>query len=195
MVRQIIHNATVTLQLSFYLSIKERVAALRAAGIPVDSMGNATSGYLFVRTTGRVGRRKNTYRWFAAGIGEESPVTRPSPIPVRVSDEEAADTTEGSGGIHLSGMDVPEQVSTTVMYLRLWKQLEQRSREAATTLHKKQIAYLRDLGPPPDALDSELTKEATAAASRCLNAAKDQHRLPTFHDGRFQAGDCPGFSK
>src|SRR3954462_5602667 len=102
MIRQIIHNATVTLQLSFYLSIKERVAALRAAGIPVDSMGNAPSGYLFVRTTGRVGRRKNTYRWFAAGIGEESVVTRPSPIPVRVPDNEAADPTEG-GGLHLCG--------------------------------------------------------------------------------------------
>ncbi|MDP9965061.1 hypothetical protein J2W37_002781 [Variovorax paradoxus] len=72
MVHQVIHNATVTLQLSFYLSVDERVEALRAAGIPVDERGNATAGYLFVRTTGRVGKRKNTYRWFAAGIGEEA---------------------------------------------------------------------------------------------------------------------------
>lgn len=74
MVGRIIHNATITLQLSFYLSLSEKVAALRAAGIPVDETGRATAGYLFVRTTGRVGKRKTTYRWFAAGIGEEATV-------------------------------------------------------------------------------------------------------------------------
>jgi hypothetical protein len=68
MVNRVIHQATITLQLSFYLSVSERVEALRAAGIPVDEMGNATAGYLFVRTTGRVGARKNTYRWFATGV-------------------------------------------------------------------------------------------------------------------------------
>lgn len=81
MVHQVIHNATVTLQLSFYLSVDERVEALRAAGIPVDETGNATAGYLFVRTTGRVGKRKNTYRWFAAGIGEEAQAGNIQPQP------------------------------------------------------------------------------------------------------------------
>ncbi|MDH6594453.1 hypothetical protein M2165_004342 [Variovorax sp. TBS-050B] len=70
MIHQVIHNATVTLQLPYYLSADAEVAALRAAGIPVDELGNATSGYLFVRTTGRADHRTNTFRWFAAGIGQ-----------------------------------------------------------------------------------------------------------------------------
>jgi cephalosporin hydroxylase len=69
MVNQIIHNATITLQLPFDMSASAEVAALRAAGIPVDALGNATSGYLFVRTTGRNGNRTNTFRWFATSIG------------------------------------------------------------------------------------------------------------------------------
>jgi len=46
------------------------VQALRNAGIPVDAIGSVTSGYLFVRTTGRFGKRANTFRWFAAGSSE-----------------------------------------------------------------------------------------------------------------------------
>ncbi|MET3443148.1 hypothetical protein ABIC94_003937 [Variovorax paradoxus] len=71
MVNQVIHNATVTLQLPFDTSASAEVAALRAAGIPVDGLGNATSGYLFVRTTGRSDNRTNTFRWFATSIGKE----------------------------------------------------------------------------------------------------------------------------
>lgn len=69
MIHQVIHNATVTLQLPYYLSAGAEIEALRAAGIPVDDIGNATSGYLFVRTTGRADHRTNTFRWFATGIG------------------------------------------------------------------------------------------------------------------------------
>jgi hypothetical protein len=71
MVTQVIHNATITLQLPFDISPTAEVAALRAAGIPVDGLGNATSGYLFVRTTGRSANRTNTFRWFATSIGRE----------------------------------------------------------------------------------------------------------------------------
>lgn len=71
MVTQVIHNATITLQLPFGMSASAEVAALRAAGIPVDGLGNATSGYLFVRTTGRGDNRTNTFRWFATSIGRD----------------------------------------------------------------------------------------------------------------------------
>jgi hypothetical protein len=70
MLNQIIHNATITVQLPWYLNANAEIAALRAAGIPVDELGSATSGYLFVRTTGRGNHRTNTFRWFAAGIGQ-----------------------------------------------------------------------------------------------------------------------------
>ena len=190
MVSQIIHNATITLQLSFYLSIKDRVAALRAAGIPVDDMGNASSGYLFVRTTGRVGRRKNTYRWFATGIGQEPVVASASTTRAR-AEQGCADPKSGApprNALALSAvLPAQELVPPTIMYLRLWKELEHRSREAANNLHQKQIAYFRDQGPPPDALDRELLKEATVAASKCLLAAKDQNRLPLF-ESRFHGG-------
>jgi hypothetical protein len=85
MLNQIIHNATITLQLPYDTSTRAEVAALRAAGIPVDESGNATSGYLFVRTTGRDGQRTNTFRWFATGIGRKAddvvlpPGLRPDP--------------------------------------------------------------------------------------------------------------------
>ena len=69
MLNQVIHNATITLQLPLDMSASGEIAALRSAGIPVDELGNATSGYLFVRTTGRGDHQTNTFRWFAAGIG------------------------------------------------------------------------------------------------------------------------------
>lgn len=69
MLHQIIHTATITLQLPYATHANAEIAALRAAGIPVDELGNARSGYLFVRTTGRGPQRTNTFRWFAAGIG------------------------------------------------------------------------------------------------------------------------------
>jgi hypothetical protein len=71
MVTQVIHNATITLVLPFDISPSAEIAALRAAGIPVDGLGNALSGYLFVRTTGRSGNRTNTFRWFATSIGKD----------------------------------------------------------------------------------------------------------------------------
>ncbi|HWT19498.1 MAG TPA: hypothetical protein VN280_11330 [Variovorax sp.] len=178
MVHQVIHNATVTLQLSFYLGVDERVEALRAAGIPVDETGNATAGYLFVRTTGRVGKRKNTYRWFAAGIGEEADAgDMPSKPPW--AEEQFVPADEIDIGADLVPA-APELVPATVAYLRLWKELEQRSREAASDLHRKQIAYFRDQGPAPDALDQELMQEATEAASKCLAAAKGQNDPSVF---------------
>lgn len=135
MVHQVIHNATVTLQLSFYLSVDERVEALRAAGIPVDESGNATAGYLFVRTTGRVGKRRNTYRWFAAGIGEEAHAGDVLPEPVW-AEEQSAHADEIDMGTTLVPV-APELVPATVAYLRLWKELEQRSREAASALQRQ----------------------------------------------------------
>ncbi|WGT64667.1 hypothetical protein [Variovorax paradoxus] len=70
MLNQVIHNATITLQLPLDLSADAEIAALRSAGIPVDELGNATSGYLFVRTTGRGDHLVNTFRWFATSIGK-----------------------------------------------------------------------------------------------------------------------------
>jgi hypothetical protein len=69
MLNQVIHNATITLQLPLDMSADAELAALRSAGIPVDELGNATSGYLFVRTTGRGDHLINTFRWFATSIG------------------------------------------------------------------------------------------------------------------------------
>ncbi len=181
MVHQVIHNATVTLQLSFYLSVGERVEALRAAGIPVDETGNATAGYLFVRTTGRVGKRKNTYRWFAAGIGEEAHAGDMPPKPAWAEEQFAhADEIDIGATPAPVARAASELVPATVAYLRLWKELEQRSRDAASDLHRKQIAYFRDLGPAPDALDQELMQEATEAASKCLAAARGQNEPSVF---------------
>ena len=66
------HEATVTLKLPSGVNGRALVETLRRAGIPVDALGSVTSGYLFVRTTGRFGKRANTYRWFAADTSEES---------------------------------------------------------------------------------------------------------------------------
>lgn len=71
MLNQVIHNATVTLQLPLDMSASAEIAALRSAGIPVDELGNATAGYLFVRTTGRGDHQTNTFRWFATSIGRK----------------------------------------------------------------------------------------------------------------------------
>ena len=136
MVHQVIHNATVTLQLSFYLSVDERVEALRAAGIPVDESGNATAGYLFVRTTGRVGKRRNTYRWFAAGIGEEAHAGDVLPESAW-AEEKFAHAGETDIGAAPIAPAAPELVPATVAYLRLWKELEQRSRDAASAFQRQ----------------------------------------------------------
>lgn len=66
MLNQVVHNATITLQLPLHMSAGAEIEALRSAGIPVDELGNATSGYLFVRTTGRGDHQTNIFRWFAS---------------------------------------------------------------------------------------------------------------------------------
>lgn len=75
------HLATITLKLPRDMSADEEIAALRAAGIPVDSRCNAESGFLFIRST-RTGEA-NFFRWFAEGMsdGTTSSSTRPSPPP------------------------------------------------------------------------------------------------------------------
>lgn len=44
MARKVIHSATITLKLPLDTSVEEEEAALQAAGIPVDAIGNAASG-------------------------------------------------------------------------------------------------------------------------------------------------------
>lgn len=91
MLNQVIHNATITLQLPLDMSASAEITALRSAGIPVDELGNATSGYLFVRTTGRGDHQTNTFRWFATGIGLAPAISVSSqPIPVASAAAEEA---------------------------------------------------------------------------------------------------------
>lgn len=75
------HLATITLKLPRDIGADEEIAALRAAGIPVDSRCNAESGFLFIRST-RTGEA-NFFRWFAEGIGDTTAAfsTRPLPPP------------------------------------------------------------------------------------------------------------------
>ncbi|WP_207309934.1 hypothetical protein [Variovorax paradoxus] len=81
MLNQVIHNATITLQLPLDMSADAEIAALRSAGIPVDGLGNATSGYLFVRTTGRGDHVVNTFRWFATSLGKAPAGSAQNPQP------------------------------------------------------------------------------------------------------------------
>ena len=165
-----VHEATVTLKLPSSVNGRALVETLRRAGIPVDALGSVTSGYLFVRTTGRFGKRANTYRWFAAGTSEESVVAFTTPRGDENGQKpEAADSKQG-----LVLPAAQPRVPTPVTYLRVWKELEQHARRAETQLHAKRIAYFRGLGPPPDALDRELVKRAWANANQCLLAAHDE---------------------
>ena len=59
------HMATVTLKLPFEITHDAELAALRAAGIPVDDLGVAESGFLHMRTTSDY--RSHVFRWFASG--------------------------------------------------------------------------------------------------------------------------------
>lgn len=69
MPKRTIHNATVTLKLPSDISASAELTALRAAGIPVDSLGNAERGFLFVRlSNGR--SQTNIFRWFAGNVGQ-----------------------------------------------------------------------------------------------------------------------------
>lgn len=71
------------------MNASAEIAALRAAGIPVDGLGQTKSGYLFVRTTGRVEHRTNIFRWFATGIGEAPslPVSEAPSMPMQARSE------------------------------------------------------------------------------------------------------------
>lgn len=59
------HTATITLKLPAGMDAEAEVKALRAAGIPVDALGNAERGFLFVRSTSNWRNRFNIFRWFA----------------------------------------------------------------------------------------------------------------------------------
>jgi hypothetical protein len=61
------HSATITVRLPRDMSAEDEIAALRAAGIPVDSQCNAKYGLLFIRST-KTGEA-NLFRWFARDIG------------------------------------------------------------------------------------------------------------------------------
>lgn len=73
MTRQVIHSATVTLKLPLNTSVAEEEAALQAAGIPIDAIGNAASGFLFVRYTSDWRNPAKIFRWFAADVGHTAP--------------------------------------------------------------------------------------------------------------------------
>jgi len=164
------HEATVTLKLPSAVKGRALVEALRRAGIPVDALGSVTSGYLFVRTTGRFGKRANTYRWFAAGTSEESVAA--FALPRASDDAENPVAADSAQGFVLPAAQ--PRVPTPVTYLRVWKELERHARRVETQLHAKRLAYFRGLGPPPDALDRELAKRAWANANQCLLAAHDE---------------------
>jgi hypothetical protein len=66
MSRRTVHNATITLKLPFDIGTGAKVAALRAAGIPVDAEGNEQQGFLFVRSSDGLRSRTNIFRWFAS---------------------------------------------------------------------------------------------------------------------------------
>ncbi|WP_390345776.1 hypothetical protein ACFJIS_00605 [Variovorax boronicumulans] len=68
MPRPSLHSASITLKLPFDMSAAQEVAALRAAGIPVDDLGNAMSGFLFVRFSNGWRSDSNIFRWFPAPI-------------------------------------------------------------------------------------------------------------------------------
>ncbi|QRF62533.1 hypothetical protein [Variovorax sp. UC122_21] len=66
--QKIHHGATVTLVLPGGMSTQEEVAALRAAGVPVDDRGEVTVGFLFLRWQRATNRM--VFRWFARTPGE-----------------------------------------------------------------------------------------------------------------------------
>ncbi|SDZ11878.1 hypothetical protein SAMN05518669_121109 [Variovorax sp. YR634] len=66
--RRTIHSATITLKLPLGMNARDEIEALRTAGIPVDWLGNAKTGVLFVRTGGSSESRQNIFRWFASSI-------------------------------------------------------------------------------------------------------------------------------
>ncbi|UVH54752.1 hypothetical protein NWF24_18085 [Variovorax paradoxus] len=59
------------------------IRALRAAGIPVDALGNAERGFLFVRFSDGWRNRANIFRWFAGDIGQDPRNSSIKPSPRR----------------------------------------------------------------------------------------------------------------
>ncbi|RUR71217.1 hypothetical protein EJP67_29655 [Variovorax guangxiensis] len=72
MPKRTIHNATITLKLPSDIAAGAEVDALRAAGIPVDALGQAEQGFLFVRLGDGGRSRTNIFRWFACEVGQAS---------------------------------------------------------------------------------------------------------------------------
>jgi hypothetical protein len=72
MPRRTVHNATVTLKLPSDIDANAEHVALRAAGIPVDALGNAERGFLFVRSSSARSGQTNIFRWFAGEVGRRS---------------------------------------------------------------------------------------------------------------------------
>lgn len=62
------HGATVTLVLPGGMSTQAEVAALRAAGVPVDEGCEVAVGFLFLRWQRATNR--TVFRWFARTPGE-----------------------------------------------------------------------------------------------------------------------------
>ncbi|SOE06155.1 hypothetical protein SAMN05518800_6777 [Variovorax sp. YR752] len=87
MPRHPIHSATITLKLPSDMAIDAEIMALRAAGIPVDALGNAERGFLFVRFSDGWRNRANIFRWFAGDIGQgpRNSSIEPSPRRRRVA--------------------------------------------------------------------------------------------------------------
>jgi len=70
MPRHPIHSATITLKLPSDMDAHAEITALRAAGIPVDALGNAQQGFLFVRFSNGWSNQANIFRWFAGEVGQ-----------------------------------------------------------------------------------------------------------------------------
>lgn len=79
MSKRIVHSATLTLKLPVGLKADAELLALRQAGIPVDALGNAQQGFLFVRRTNARKNQTNIFRWFAGEIGHLSTSSRLPP--------------------------------------------------------------------------------------------------------------------
>ena len=70
MSRRTVHNATVTLKLPFDMDPGAEISALQAAGIPVNALGNAERGFLFVRFSDGWKNKATIFRWFASEVGQ-----------------------------------------------------------------------------------------------------------------------------
>lgn len=133
-------DITVTLPVS--TSRELQISALQRAGVPVDRFGEATSGFLFVRTVGHAMTRVHIFRWFAPATEETVPT-------------------------HL----ISGQAATAIDYLKLWRQLERQALLELRALNQKLLTYLRETGPAPDLAEFDAVNRTYAAAHRSLVAA------------------------